>query len=212
MRPVAADLPLAADLPPLATSPRKEKTDVSLDRWDPLGDMVSLRDAMDRLLHESFVLPGGGSLFGSRQSLPLDIMEHDEQYTVSAWLPGVKPEDVQITVQGNTLTIRGETTATGTRTQGQTQPSGQTPAQGQGQRTGGQRGNNWVLHERRHGAFYRSVQLPTPVNVDRATTQFQNGELTITLPKAEEAKPKQIRITDGQQDQMGQARQIPQPQ
>ncbi|HEX6123374.1 MAG TPA: Hsp20/alpha crystallin family protein, partial [Ktedonobacterales bacterium] len=94
---------------------------MSLERWDPLGDMMSLRDAMDRLLHESFVMPSGMASSGGRQALPLDVIENDDNYVVSAWLPGVKPDDVQITVQGNTLTIRGETSYSMDQPQGQMQ-------------------------------------------------------------------------------------------
>jgi HSP20 family protein len=165
--------------------------DVALERWDPISDMMSLRDAMDRLLRESFVVPNTGLLGSGRQSLPLDAVENADSYVVSASMPGVKPEDVQVTVQGNTLTIRGESTIEQT----------QTPQQ-QGQEAQGKRGNNWILHERRHGSFFRSISLPTPVNADGATTKFEHGELIITLPKSEEAKPKQIRV-EGSQGQIG---------
>jgi HSP20 family protein len=224
--------------------------------------MMSLRDAMDRLLHESFVLPGGGalagggSLAGGRQSLPLDVIENDDNYVIYAWMPGVKPEDVQIMVQGSTLTIRGETSystdqpqgqaqgqaqgqpqsqaqqgqmrgqqgqdqvrqgqnaqnaqnAQGTSAQSQQQQSSQLqPSQGQGQPQRGRQTGNWIIHERRHGTFYRAVSLPTPVNADAATTRFEHGELMITLPKAEEARPKQIRINGGRSS----SGQIQQPQ
>ena len=205
---------------------------------------MSLRDAMDRLMHESFVLPGGGMLGGGRQSLPLDVIENDDNYVVYAWMPGVKPEDVQITVQGSTLTIRGETHfssdqpqgqmpqgqmpqgqmpgmqgqdqvrqgqyAPGISTQQQQQPqSGQLqPRQGQGQLQRGRQNSSWIILVRRYGTFYRTVTLPTPVNADAATTRFEHGELMITLPKAEEARPKQIRINGGRSS----TGQIQQPQ
>jgi HSP20 family protein len=145
---------------------------MAIERWDPFREMVSLRDAMNSLLQESFVWPGRATAAGgSPATLPLDISESENEYVVRASLPGVRPEDVQITVHGDTLTIRAESKAEEE-----------------------QQGQNWLLRERRFGAFQRSVSLASPVNSDQAQARFEHGVLTLTLPKAEEAKPKQIRI------------------
>ena len=89
-----------------------------------------------------------------------------------ASLPGIKPEDVQTTILGDTLTIRGESKADAEH-----------------------KGQNWLVRERRSGSFQRSVSLGTPINADTATAQFEDGVLTLTLPKSEQARPKQIKIS-----------------
>jgi HSP20 family protein len=142
---------------------------MAIERWDPFREAISLRDAMNSLFQDSFVRPGGMSSGGV--GLPVDVRENENEYVVHASLPGVKPEDVQITVHGDTLTIRGET-------KGHEEKSTE----------------NWLIRERRAGAFQRSISFAAPVNADRAVAQFEHGVLTLTLPKAEEAKPKQIKI------------------
>jgi len=143
---------------------------MAIERWEPLRDMISLRDAVSSLLQESFVRPGGIA-GGGAAALPLDVHETENEFVVKASLPGVKPEDVQITVHGDTVTIRGETKA-------EEEKKGQT----------------WHLRERRSGSFQRSVSLPTPIDSDKASARFDHGVLTLTLPKTEKARPKQIKI------------------
>ena len=144
------------------------------ERWDPFGEMVSLRDAMSSLLQESYVRPGQARGAGGGAILPLDIHETEDHFEVKASLPGVRPEDVQITVHGDTLTIRGETRA-------------------EEEKKGGQ----WHLRERRFGAFQRAVTLNAPIDSDKANAHFEHGVLTLTLPKAEAARPKQIKVGGG---------------
>jgi HSP20 family protein len=148
---------------------------MAIDRWDPLRDMVSLRDAVNGLLQESFVRPGAMMPEGAAMRLPLDIAETEDEYVIHASIPGVKPDDVQITVHGDTVTIRGESKAEEEK-----------------------KDQNWHLRERRYGAFQRSVSLGAPISADKAHASFDNGVLTLTLPKAEEAKPRQIKIGVGQ--------------
>jgi HSP20 family protein len=144
---------------------------MTIERWDPFREMISLREAMNSLVAESFVRPGGPPAPGGAATLPLDIAETEGEFVVKASLPGIKPEDVQITVHGNTLSIRGESKAE-EETKGET----------------------WHLRERRHGTFQRTVNLSAAVNADKATARYDHGVLTLTLPKAEEAKPKQIKV------------------
>jgi HSP20 family protein len=124
--------------------------------------------------------------------MPVDVLDNGDQFVVSTWLPGIRPEDIQVTVQGNTLTIHGETrTDTG-------EPAGQATGQPSGkQQPNGHKGKGgtWLMRERRYGSYSRTITLPSPLNADRASTRFEHGELTITLPKAEGAKPKQIQVT-----------------
>jgi HSP20 family protein len=151
---------------------------MAIERWDPFHEAVSLRDAMSALLQESFVRPGNLAGTSGTTALPLDVSETENEFVVKASVPGLKPEDVQITVQGDTLTIRGESKA-------EEQKNGQ----------------HWHIRERRLGTFQRSLTLGTPINADRANAQYEHGVLTLTLPKAEEAKPRQIKIGGSGQTQ-----------
>lgn len=146
---------------------------MAIQHWEPLREMVSLRDAMNSLLQESFVHPVG--LMGNGAALlPLDIAETEDEFIVKASLPGVRPEDVHITAHGDTLTIRGEMKAEEEK-----------------------KGEHYHLRELRQGHFQRTVTLSTPISADKAQAQFENGVLTLKLPKAEEAKPKEIKIGGG---------------
>ena len=112
--------------------------------------------------------------------LPLDISESENEFVVKVSLPGIRPEDVQIMVHGDMLTIRGEIKAEEEK-----------------------KDEHFHLRERRYGQFQRTVRLSAPIRSDQAQANFENGVLTLTLPKAEEAKPKQIKI--GAQAPAGQA-------
>lgn len=143
---------------------------MSIVRWEPFGDLVSLRDAMDRLFEESFVRPG--RLLGtSAGAMPVDMYQQDGNVVVKAPLPGVKPEDIDISVVGDTLTIKGET-----------------------KQEQEYKEENVIRRERRFGTFSRTVSLPSPVDTSKAAASFENGVLTLTLPVAEAAKPKSIKV------------------
>jgi len=154
---------------------------MAIERWDPFREAISLRDAMNSLLQESFVRPGGMGAQNGYSALPLDVCENENEFVVKAALPGVKPEDVQITVHGDTLTIRGESKAEEEK-----------------------KGEQWHLRERRFGAFQRSVSLATPVNSEKAQAHYEHGVLTLRLPKSEAAKPRQIKIGGNAQGQVAQ--------
>jgi len=141
-----------------------------MNRYDPFREMLSLRDAMDRLFQESYVRPTG---WAGNSSLPVDLHEDAHGYTVSASLPGWKPEDVNITFQDGALTISG---------------------QYNNETNEPEEGKTWHLRERRFGSFSRTFTFPTAVDADKAEAKFENGVLTLTLPKAESAKPRQIKI------------------
>lgn len=144
---------------------------MAIERWDPFRDVVSLREAMNSLLQDSFVRPAGALAGAGGGAFPLDVAENENEFVLHAQLPGVKPEEVQITVHGDTVLIRGETKA-------QEEKKGQA----------------WHLRERRFGAFQRAVSLSAPIDADKANAQFEHGVLTLTLPKAETARPKQIKV------------------
>jgi HSP20 family protein len=144
---------------------------MALERWDPFREAVSLRDAMNALFQDSFVRPSGAPAQGGGVTLPLDVSENENEFVVKASLAGVKPEDVQITVHGETLTIQAESKFEEEK-----------------------KNERWHIRERRAGSFQRSIFLPVPVESDKAQASFEHGVLTLTLPKSEQAKPRQIRI------------------
>ena len=144
---------------------------MAIQRWEPYREAVSLRDAMNSLLQDSFVRPLSTLTESDVAMLPLDIAETEDEFVVKASMPGVRPEDVQITAIGDTLTLRGEL-----KTEEE------------------KKDEHYHLRERRFGQFQRTVSLSTPISADKAQAQFENGVLTLRLPKAEEAKPKQIKV------------------
>lgn len=150
---------------------------MAMEMWDPFEQALSLRAAMDRLLQDSFVRPSGGATARGNQSmnLPLDVHESEDAYTVRASLPGVKPDDVQIQITGDTVTIRGQTQ----------------------EHREEKRGEQVILRERRSGVFMRSFTLPALVDADKAEANIENGELTLTLPKTQEARPRRIEVRGG---------------
>jgi HSP20 family protein len=145
---------------------------MSIERWNPFDEAVSLRDAVNSLFQDSFVRPGGApARAGGLAAFPLDVCETENEFVVKAALPGVKPDDVQVTIHGDTLTIRGQSKAEEEK-----------------------KGETWHLRERRFGTFQRAMSLSTPVDADKAQAQFEHGVLTLRIPKSEAAKPKQIKI------------------
>ncbi len=141
----------------------------NLTRWEPVREMMTLREAMDRLFDDAFTRPLSGS--GVSVVPAIDLHETADEVVVKANLPGLTSDDVQITVTSDVLTLRGELR----------------PATTQKEAT-------YHIMERRSGTFERSVRLPTDVQTEKAKADFENGVLTITLPKAEAVKPKMISI------------------
>ena len=142
-------------------------------RWEPMREMLSLREAMDKLFEESFVGPQWRTLWPAEgaSALAMDLFETEDALVVSAPVPGIKPEEVEITITGNTLTVKGETKAEEREEKG-----------------------NYLRQEVRYGAFQRSMELPADVQADKAEAVFENGMLKLTMPKSEQVKPKSIKI------------------
>ena len=143
-------------------------------RWEPFGEMVSLHDAVNRLFEDSFIRPSAWPLpfDGGNLSVPMDVIETKDNVVVKVSTPGVKPEDIDISVVGDTLTIKGETKSEEQFEEG-----------------------SYIRKERRFGSFQRTLSLPASVTSDKAKAEFENGVLTLTLPKSEAAKPKSIKVT-----------------
>ena len=155
-------------------------------RPSPFGELLSLRQAMDRLFEDSFVRSNapwaarGWSLGTDGAALPLDVTRKDDALHIEAALPGIKPEDVQITVENGTLTISAESR----------DESSEKNDQGE-----------VLVREIRRGSMSRSITLPTGLEPDKANASFEDGVLRLDIPVAETVKPRQIRIsptTNGQ--------------
>ena len=142
----------------------------TLMRWNPFMQVSDLRRTMD-ILEDFAPIRMWRNVEPTRLSFPTDLFETDDNVVVKAVLPGIKPEDVEITVVEGVLTIKGEAKYE--------------------QKT---EGDNYYHQEIHYGAFSRSIPLPSRVKEEKAQAEFEHGILTITLPKAEEAKPKMIKI------------------
>ena len=141
----------------------------NLIRWEPAREMMTLREAMDHLFDDAFTRPL--TLRDGWSAPAIDMYQTDDEIVVKASLPGVKADEVQINITGEILTLKGET-----------------------RQVEGKKDKAWHMREQRWGAFERAIALPTEVVADKAKAEFENGILTITLPKAEEVKPKIINI------------------
>ena len=142
----------------------------NLTRWEPAREMMTLREAMDRLFDDAFTQPFSTRDGWSASTPAVDMYQTDDEIVVKASLPGIKADEVQINVTGDVLTLKGEV------------------------KHEEKNNRSWHIREQRWGSFQRSVALPTNVVSDKAKAEFENGILTITLPKAEEVRPRAITI------------------
>jgi len=139
-------------------------------RWDPMSDFGSISRVMDRLW-ENAMLTSPRLLPVESWGVSMDVLETDDNFIVKATLPGVQPEDIDVTFSNNTLTVRGEVQ------QDETSEDEQ-----------------YHLRERRYGKFSRSITLPTRIDADQIQAKYEAGILTLTLPKTEEVKAKRIDV------------------
>jgi HSP20 family protein len=140
-------------------------------RWDPWRELANARNQMDRVLEEAFS-DGGGRY--DLTAPATDVYVSDDELRVTMALPGVAPEDVEITTTPEALIIRGET-----------------------RREQEEKGGRWMRREISYGRFGRAIALPFSVEADKAKARFENGVLTVSLPKAEAERPRRINITAG---------------
>jgi HSP20 family protein len=141
----------------------------NLIRFEPMREMITLREAMDRLFNDAFTPSIAGD--GGWQAPAVDLYQTDDEVVLKASLPGLKADDVQISVTGDTLSLRGEFKSENESKE-----------------------RAYHIREQRSGSFERTFALPTAVVSDKAKAEFENGVLTITLPKAEEVKPRMITV------------------
>ena len=141
-----------------------------ITRWDPFREAVTLREAMDRLFEDTFV-PASRRAEPREQvfRLPLDAYVTPNDIVITANMPGVKPEEVEITLEGDTLTIKSERPA----------PLANV---------------DYALQECTYGKFQRTLNINIPVDADKAEAKFENGLLVLSIPKAEAVKPKTISV------------------
>ena len=137
----------------------------TVNRWNPVRDMITLRDAMDRIFDESVRQRNANAVW----ALPIDAYVTDDAIVLQADVPGLKSEELEVMLEGDTLTIRGEYTP---RTEER----------------------KYLLRERPTGRFERTLTINTPIDHTKVEATFDHGILTLTLPKAEAVKPRQISI------------------
>ncbi len=153
-----------------------------LTRWDPFQEMLNLRRTVDRLFDNAS--PDRDWAQPSMWGLAVDMVENQDDFVVKASIPGIHPDDLDISYSDDTLTIKGEIKEDKEVKEDQ-----------------------YHLRERRYGSFTRSITLPTKIKGDKIEATYQNGVVTLRLPKAEEVKPKRIAIKVGDQKMIeGQAR------
>jgi HSP20 family protein len=146
-----------------------------MTRWNPYNELRRMRQEIDRMW-------GGQRIFSDEEGdmeqwvIPLDVVEEDNNILVKATVPGIKPEDLEVTLDENMLTIKGST-----RFENE------------------QREGNYLMRERRAGSFHRMLRLPDTVDTERAESYCDNGVLTVSFPKTEAKKAKRLNIGPGRQ-------------
>ncbi len=145
-------------------------------RWNPVREAANLMNEFDRMLEYPLLRSRWGMPMQANEvvgswGLALDVAEQGENFTVKASIPGINPDDLNVTLEDNVLTIQGETKDDQTIDEG-----------------------SYHIRERRYGSFSRSVRFPVPVEGEKVEAQYENGVLTLTVPKAEAVKPKRINV------------------
>ena len=145
---------------------------MTITRFTPMPDFVSLREAMDRLFEDSVIRPNMWSGLAAGQiAVPVDLWETNDAYHVTADLPGLTPDQIDINVTSDTVSLSGEV-------------KGKTDVTSEG----------WLRQERRVGKFQRAFTLPVQIDPDKVQARFNNGILEIELQRLEADRPKKIEI------------------
>ena len=166
----------------------------SITRYDPFREALSLHNAVDQLFAQSFVNPYW--MNGQQSTVtPMDVCETANGYEVNVSLPGVKPEDIELMVQQNTLMVKGHYSY-------QNQHHNKHPEQGKPQQQ--EQHQSWLMREIGTGTFERTITFPKPINAENIQTNYENGMLFIVVPISEESRPRRINISGGE----GQPKQV----
>jgi HSP20 family protein len=144
---------------------------MAVTRWNPWGDLFALTDTVDQLFNRASLPGDRGTL---TQSLPLDIRQTGEAFVIEASVPGFNPDEVDITIDENVLTIKAH------REQEKSDEKG-----------------GYVRRERRASSFFRQLGLPAEVRAEDISAAFENGVLTVTVPRAQKAQPRRIQVNGG---------------
>ena len=145
---------------------------MTMQRWDPFNELRQIQDTMNRMW-KGYQSPSESGGFEA-WAVPLDVVRKGDDIEVRASVPGVDPDNIQITVENDVLTISGQTESENEKTEG-----------------------DFLMRERRSGSFHRALRLPDTVDVERAETGYTNGVVTISFPKLESKKAKKLSLTVG---------------
>ena len=141
------------------------------NQFSPFSELRQMQENMDRMWRRYGTTGGDDHNSIEAWAAPLDVVAHGDDFVVRASLPGVAPDNIQVSIEDNVLTIRGETASHFETAEG-----------------------NYLMRERRSGSFHRSLRLPDTVDQDKAEPRYEHGVLTISLPKAEAKKTKQFEV------------------
>lgn len=146
---------------------------MSMERWNPFRDMDTMRQAMDRWFDDRW--PGSMlSNMGQGTNVAVDVNETDNGYELTANIPGMRPEDIDITVNRDTVTLRGTSQQNTERKEG-----------------------NYIYRERHSGSFHRTIRLPEPVNADQVEAELDHGVLRVTLPRLQQTPNRRVQVRPG---------------
>jgi len=147
---------------------------MSMERWNPFREIESMRQAMDRWLDERGLNSVSPFSANQAQSMAIDLNETENGYELTTALPGVKPENIEINVDRDLVTLRGRTEQKEERQQG-----------------------NYIYRERHSGSYQRSIRLPEPVNSEQVEATMEDGVLKITLPRLQQTVQRRIKVRSG---------------
>lgn len=145
-----------------------------LRRWEPFSEMRRMQENMERVWRGSYVNQDNNTEI-EEWAIPLDVVEEGDSILVHASMPGVNPDDIDVTVENDVLTIKGRSSVEREHKEG-----------------------NYLMKERRTGSFHRSLRLPDTVDADRAVSHYEQGILTVTLPRIEAKKARKLTVISGQ--------------
>jgi HSP20 family protein len=146
----------------------------AVNRWDAVRDVATLQDEVERMFRQAFGARGEATSSAGAWSPALDVEETEDGFVLHVELPGVTADDVEVSLEEDVLTIAGQRDFYGAKT-----------------------ADGFRRIERRFGRFHRAVRLPDRVAADEVEASYRDGLLTVTVPKAEEAKPRRIAVKTG---------------